>query len=455
MQIIKHPSPGEVIVEKTYSKEELHKIEQEILQAKCKELKIPGFRPGNAPLEKVRELLIMSRKWEELMGTKLQEAIIQEWSKEKNVELGEIVKVVDIKATKNEPLTLECHFEYFPRLKGTDIAEKYKSLKIDNKQKVQDIKISDKEIEEGLQELQKRRTILKPVAEALGKGKSAFIRIKHLAKGVEEKDAKEDRDLFQWGTEQYGKIFDEKTEGMKEGEEKVLNEEGEEKKVKVEKVFVSEAPEINDEFAKSLGKFHDLNDLKSNIKNGMILEKLYKELDTRRESLILALLNEIKIEVPDSIVKRNAAQYKQEFEQKVGKIGEAHDHGHGHDHDHDHNENHSESAKFDKIFEEKAKRELKLQRILEAIALKEKIVPSEDEVEKEIRKILQSFSKPKDAKNTLGDPEELRARVTLSLCFDKTLRFLEEKNDLTSDIDKELDKIEEEKHGHEHGHHHD
>lgn len=439
MKIIKHPSATEVIIEQIFSKAELNKLEEEILKFESKSVNIPGFRPGNAPLEKVREILIKKRKWEDLMGRELQEAIITEWSKENNSELGEIIRILDVKTTKSDPLTLECHFEYFPRLKEEELAEKYKKLKIEKKQKAEDFKVTDKEVDEGLAELQKRRTVLKPVNEPLGKDKYAFINISDPQDNTDQTDSKTNKDLFQWGIAQNGKEFDEKTEGMKEGEEKEIDK----KKVKVEKIFTSEVPELNDEFAKSLGHFHNMEELKKSMKHGLHLEKLYQELEARRDSLIKSLIENIKLELPESIVKRSADNYQKDFERQMSQMGELHQ-----------NENTKED-KFGKMFEERAKRELKLQRILEAIALKEKIVPKDEEVEKELNKILQNFPSPKKAREALGDPDSFRSRVILSLCFDKTLQYLEKENGLTEDIQAEIDRIEKKEHGEHHHEHED
>jgi len=438
MRIIKQPSPTEVIVEKSYSKEDLQELEKEIINAKCKEYNIPGFRPGFAPLDKVKEKLVAGGDWEVLMGTKIQEKIIIDWSKDKDEKLGEIVKILNVKLTKNEPFTLECHFEYFPRLKETDISDKYLNLKVEPGKKAEEIKVTEQDIEAGLKELQQRRTILKPVREALGKDRMAFIKIAPAEGSPEDAEKKENKDLFQWGTKQQGEDFDKATAGMKEGEEKTL---ADGRKVKVEKIFESQVPELNDEFAKSLGHFPTLADLKTSLQEGLLMEKLYTELEARRESLIKALIDAIEIKLPQSIVERSAKGYQRDFEDQLNKIG------------HGNKKTFLKQLQDDKIFEEKAQRELKLQRILEAVALKEKIVPSDEEVGKEIKHILSSFKKPQDARVALGSPESLKSRVTLSLCFDKTLQFLEKKNHVTEDIQKQLDQLEKEHKHHHHSHH--
>ena len=189
MRIVKHLSSCQILIEKIFSKDELSKIEEKVLRSKCEEITIPGFRPGNAPLEKIRALIEPTPEWEKLVGIKLQEEILDNWSQTHQKDLGEIVKIFDLKVTKRDPLTIECHFEYFPRVSGEILGDKYKNIKISDKQKLSEIKVSEEEIKNIIAELQKRRTSLKPAPqEALDKEKLAFIVVD-----------KTGRDLFQWG----------------------------------------------------------------------------------------------------------------------------------------------------------------------------------------------------------------------------------------------------------------
>jgi len=471
MKIIKHLSPCQILIEKVFSPQDLTKIEERVLKAKCQEVSIPGFRPGNAPLDKIRAILEPTAEWEKLIGIKLQEEMIDNWAESYEKDLGEIVKIMDLKVIKRDPLTIECSFEYFPRISEEMLKENHKNINIGNIQKPSQIKVSDKEVEDALLELQKRRTSLKPAAgSSLEKDKVAFITtllINEKVPGEEKPDSLVGRDLFQWGIGQYGSDFDEQVKGMREGEERKISisqskdggfarlekiidlksklpENNQDKKinltVKMEKIFTSEVPPIDDNFAKSLGNFNNLAELKSNIEHGMLLEKLHQEKNKRKESLIDALLKNIDLELPESIVKKSAEGLKKDFENRINQeFGEK-------ALEINQKKSEEEQAKFNQIFEERARKELKLERILEAIAQKEKIVPSVKEVDDEIQKIIRSFSSPKEAKKSLGDPQKLTDKVTLALCFDKTMQYLEKENKISADIDEEMDKIEKEHH---------
>jgi len=62
-------------------------------------------------------------------------------------------------------------------------------------------------------------------------------------------------------------------------------------------------PELNDEFAKSLGAFNDLAHLKEQIKEGITEEKARKARDTRRGKIIDALLEKTAVAVPRIFVE--------------------------------------------------------------------------------------------------------------------------------------------------------
>lgn len=475
MRIIKHLSPCQILIEKIFSKEDLTGIEEKVLKAKCEEITVPGFRPGNAPLDKIRALVEPTPEWEKLVGVKLQEELIDSWSENFQTDLGEIVKIIDLKVKKRDPLTIECQFEYFPRVTDESLGEKYKQIKISEKQDVSAIKVTDEEVNNTISELQKRRTSLKPaLTEPLDTERLAFVVLKKTEGEKEEKEnSLAGRDLFQWGIGQYGKEFDELTKGMKEGEEKTINlkqledqdweklaklvklDEKNKKaplelKLKVEKIFTAEVPPLDDDFAKSLGHFHNFSELAASIKKGVYLEKLNQEKNKRKDAFINSLLQVVvTLELPESIVKRSAITLKKDFEEKMNQSlsqkGQKFEQP----------KTSEEAEKINKIFEERASRELKLERILEAVAQKEKIVPSLTEVEAETQKILHSFPSPKEARKALGGPEGLTNRVTLALCFDKTIKYLEKVNHVCDDLDGEIEKVEKElEHDHDHHHHH-
>ncbi len=459
MLIKKHLSPTKVLVEKTFSQEEVKKMEEESLNEKGRNLEIPGFRKGNAPLWKIREL-VSSEEWDQLLSIKLQDKVIHDWIEENQGDLGRITRIVDFKSiNKNDgqkSLDVEIEIEYFPRLKKEEVEKLDQGVIIKKETLGKDISASPKEIEEGLKSLQKKRTILKPAGGKLEKDRLAFIKI-----SKEEDTSKEHQDIFTWGLEQYGKEFDEKTKQIGEGEEKIieitnLTDENAKRladslakidctiekdkakfKLKCEKIFVSETPELNDEFAKSLGKFETIKELESSMKDGIVLEKLYAEKDRRREALIEELIGKVNLEIPESLVEESAQREKEYFErnmeetygEKAKELIEKRDK--------------KETEEMDKSFKERARKIIKLHRIIEAIALDKKIAPTQEEIEEELKKIVASYPSPKEAEESLGDDTEgLKIRVAAALTYNKVLENIEKENKIVEDLEEEIRKIE-------------
>jgi len=448
MRIAKHLSPCELVVEKIFSVDEIRSIEEQLLKQKGKELTVPGFRKGFAPLEKIREIVPKNTDWEENFSMALQKKFLADWEDSFGKDQGSIVKIISIDTVKQNPLILSIKCEYLPVFELKSNNFNYKKLKIEKGADPKNIKVADQEVEAALKEIQKRRAVLKPTSSPLGKNIHAFIKVTH--------DKLTGKDLFQWGKEQFGVEFDNKTKGLGEGaekkirislkkgvermknilkEEKIAPEEEITLSVKIEKTFIFDVPELNDEFAKSLGKFQNLTELKQSLRQGLRLEKIYREKDSRKEKLIDSLIKEIDLNIPPSLVERNAKKIAEDFDiQTAQRFGIPQQ-------EFQEKRNKEEKAKLGKFFLKKSERELKLQKILEAIAIREKIIPEEAEVDKEIQKILTAFASPRDARKALGDPKNLKERITLALCLEKTMEFLARENQLSNDLDSEIKKL--------------
>ena len=73
--------------------------------------------------------------------------------------------------------------------------------------------------------------------------------------------------------------------------------------VKMNLVQARKLPELTDEFVKSLGKFASLEDLKSNIIEGIKIEKKAKAEEKRRAKIVEELVKNIKVELPQELIE--------------------------------------------------------------------------------------------------------------------------------------------------------
>jgi FKBP-type peptidyl-prolyl cis-trans isomerase (trigger factor) len=172
-------------------------------------------------------------------------------------------------------------------------------------------------------------------------------------------------------------------------------------------------PELNDEFARSIGAFETVDALKDQIRKGISEEKERTAKDQRRGKVIDALLEGVEVGIPRVFVeselekiisqlKEDIMRFKVPYEEYLKQIGKT-----------------EEALRDD--FREQAKKRAKLQLTLNKIAEDEKIEADKEAVEGEIKHALEHFP---DA-----NPELVGIHVSTVLRNEKVLRMLEGNTD--------------------------
>jgi trigger factor len=231
--------------------------------------------------------------------------------------------------------------------------------------------------------------------------------------------------------------FEEQILGLKENEEKnfslLFPEDWLEKemagrlidfKLKMKSVQEGQKPELNDEFAKSLGEFKDLEALKESIKEGLRHEKEHKEKDLWRLEILKEIAKKSEAEIPPILLEAEKEKMLAELEQNLAQM----------------------VLQFEKYLEDikKTKDELKKEwsnkaeervmaaLILRQIARKEDLKIEEEELEKEANAFLARFrSSVKAEPGATGegnqiDKERLKEYIKGSLLNEKVFRLLED-----------------------------
>lgn len=171
-------------------------------------------------------------------------------------------------------------------------------------------------------------------------------------------------------------------------------------------------PELNDEFARSLGAFKDLEDLKAQIRKGIGEEKARQGKDARRGKIIEALLEKTKVEMPKLFVESELEKILAQMREDIGRMGMGYD-------DYLKRVNKTE-ADIRNEFRGQAEKRAKLQLLLNTLAEEEKIVADSEAIEAELKHALEHFPK--------ADPERVRIHIETVLHNEKVLKLLEEQN---------------------------
>lgn len=168
-------------------------------------------------------------------------------------------------------------------------------------------------------------------------------------------------------------------------------------------------PPLDDAFAKTVGAFETLEQLKEQIKKGITEEKVRAARDSRRGKLIDKLLDITPLSVPHIFIESELDKIINQMREDVQRFGMTYD-------DYLKRVEKTEEAVRNE-FREQATKRAKLQLVLNKIAENEKVEADESAIEAEIGHALQHFP---DAK-----PDLLRIHVMTILRNDKVLQLLE------------------------------
>lgn len=168
-------------------------------------------------------------------------------------------------------------------------------------------------------------------------------------------------------------------------------------------------PEVNDEFAKSVGEFEDLITFKEKIKENLGKEKEFRAKEKKRLEIIQGLIKETKIPVPKILVESELSKMLAQFRDDVLRAGMKFE-------DYlDSIKKTEEDIKND--WRAKAEDRVKSELLIAKIGETEKIEPKEEELEKEAKHLLEHYP---DA-----DPLRSRLYIYSMMRNEKVFEFLE------------------------------
>tara|TARA_B100000965_G_scaffold26108_1_gene19535 strand:- start:621 stop:2039 length:1419 start_codon:yes stop_codon:yes gene_type:complete len=199
----------------------------------------------------------------------------------------------------------------------------------------------------------------------------------------------------------------------------------------LEDLKIKELPELNDEFAKQASDKENLADLRSDLEKRLKEENDRKQVKNRQDSLLDALVKELDVELPKSLIDQEVRiiveQTAQNFAQQGIDVKSMF------------------TPELVKSLMESSKGEAEkklLQKLaLNALAEAEKIEVSETEINEKLKEVQADIKISKD-KNI--DPDRLKEAITDDLLQEKLFSWLEENNNIVEKApEKNQDQTEE------------
>jgi len=402
-----------------------------LIQKYQKLARIPGFRRGHVPAS------VIKQRFSEDIKSEVVEALVPRYFRQEADKQGLIPvsqpRVSDLHIHDGEPLRFKATFEVMPDIK----VEGYKELRADKPT----VAVTDEEVEESLKGIQEQRAAFTPIeGRALADGDFAQVSLDGKPKAGDGKpkagDGKPkdgegkpvhmDDILVEIAGKTTMPEFTENLRGASAGDERTFDvlypaDFSDQRlagktltyTVKVQGVKQKSLPEMNDAFAKELGEFANLDEVRKKIREGMEEERKQAAERESKEKLVTELIKRNDLEMPEALVERQIDLRLERGLRALAAQGMK-----------------SEDMKKMDLNRlragqrEQAVQELKAAMLLEKIADQEKIEVGDEEINREVEALAEQSKQPVESIRARLTQEGVLDRIRNRIRNEKTLDYL-------------------------------
>ena len=390
-----------------------------IVQKYQKVARLPGFRKGHVPASIIRQ------RFAEDLKSDVVEALVPRYFRKEAEKLGMVPvsqpRVTDLHIHTGEPLRFKASFEIMPEIK----VEGYRELRADKPE----ISVTDAEVEDALNSLREQHATFTSVeGRSLAEGDFAQASMDGKPKDgqAEAQPVHMDEVLIEIGGKNTVPEFSENLRGGSTGDERTFEvkypEDASDKRlagqtfiysVKVQGIKQKQVPELNDDFAKELGEFSSIEQVRKQIRENIEAEKRHAAERAAKDKLVADLVKRNDFQVPESLVER---QIDVRLERGLRALA-------------------AQGMKLEDMKKmdlprvragqrEQAVQDVKSSLLLERVAELEKIEVDDDEVNRELEALAQQTKQTAEAVRARltqdGGLDRIRSRIR----SEKTLDFL-------------------------------
>jgi trigger factor len=408
--------------------EELNKYRLESAQALAETVNIPGFRAGKAPADMVAKQVDQNKLQDEFLNRAI------------NALYLESRKMLDLRIIGEPKITIT-KFVPFSDLEVSVKVAVLSDIKLPTYASLRtvknDTKVTPKQLELALSNLQKRAASLKPVKSPAKNGNLVII-------GFEGLDTKTKEKLAAASAEDYRLLlgdntlipgFEDKIVGMIDGKSKTFDltfpKDYPDKafasrqvtfKVTLKEVNDVTLPRLDDQFASTIGPFATLDELKAELKKEIQAENERQATIEIENKILNALAEKTVVELDDGIVqseadmlmdeaRRSCLNRGQTWQEFLAGLGQS-------------------EEEYTLKLKETAKNRIKAGLAVGEIANKENISVSDHELEERIANLKKQYLDPK-MQEELSRPENQR-ELAMRLLTAKVLDFIQTKTNTKS-----------------------
>lgn len=306
--------------------EDVDKHIKEAVRMISRSARISGFRPGKAP-----ENLIRSRYAQHIKDEVINHVIPEAYKESLNENRFDVVSepaLHDVMYSEGSPLLFKITIETRPKVE----VKNYKGLEVQGSP----IEVTDEEVESLLKQYQEAAAELIPLPDTPAE-KGHYIQA-HVKASVEihgkKKTLVDNRTLVEVGAEGNHATFNENMPGKRAGEvvefdanypadypEKSLAGKSIHYHVRIESVNQKRMANLDDEFAKDLGNFTSLADLKDKIRQDILNQKTSQQRSEWKDNLLKQLMESNPFDVPEGLVRKETESLLKEYAYSLHQRG--------------------------------------------------------------------------------------------------------------------------------------
>ena len=379
----------------------LEEVNSEIenrLKRLARTAKVHGFRPGKVPM-RIVEQQYGGQVRQEVLGDAVQKSF-GEAVRENNLRVAGFPRI-ELKSAgdASDKLEYEATFEVYPEVKVTEIS----GVTIERPK----VDIGETEIDKTLEVLRKQRTVFEPAERAAELGDQIQLDYAGKIAGEPFEGGSGEGVHVRLGEARLLPEFEKQVVGMKAGDSKTFDitfpddYHGKEVagkiatfEVKVAEVQAPRLPEVDAEFAKSLGVGDgDIGKMRAEIRANLEREVQRRTSTRVKDQVMKALYDNVTVDLPGSLVEMEVGRLMQGMRDDLTKRG----------------------LKSDQIplpkeaFEEDARRRVKLGLVVAELVRVENLQARPEQVKGVVEEFARSYEKPEEVVRWYyQNPERLR-----------------------------------------------
>jgi trigger factor len=395
--------------------EEVSKATEKVAKDFAKIARVPGFRPGKAPIALIKKRFANDIKGE-VLQTLVPEHVEKAVAEQKLTPVSQ-PQVDKLEYNEGQPLKFRASFEVLPEF----ILGDYKNLEIE----MPEMTITDDSVNNTLAEMQQRAATFAPI-EGRTVQNDDYVQVKlHGTPEGGGDPLSAESVLCHVGAEETMEPFNENLRGANVGDHKLFDVEypadypdaklaGKKFHYSVDVLGIKtkKLPELNDEFAKDISDVSSLDELKKKVREGLEHERDHRQKELQREKIIAELVKVHDFPVPESLVEHQMDVRLERVVRSLAQQGV------------DPRAVNVDWVSLRKRQEDRAKDDVKAELVIDRIATEEKIDVTEEELQHELEHLASHSGESAEAIRARLTKQGALDRIKAKLRSDKTVDWL-------------------------------